>query len=217
MLQKNELPSSSGILEHRLHLSSAGRGRTPLAGKEKALTRLVTKSCSALFLTALLAAALGCNHDSPTAPEPPGQLTIRLTDAPTDEVSRIDVYITGLKIKPADGPVVRISNEIGPVELLSLRATTRDLVSIGVAPGPYEFVEVELDQSRSSVVERATGATRPLQIASEKVQVQGGFVVPEIGDEVLTLDFDAGASLRHLGNGDWLLTPVIVMLGEGGS
>lgn len=60
---------------------------------------------------------------------------------------------------------------------------------------------------------RATSAIRPLRIASGEVKVLGGFVVPETGAAVVTLDFDAAASLNHLGNGNWLLTPVIVKVG----
>lgn len=56
----------------------------------------------------------------------------------------------------------------------------------------------------------ALGALRPLEIASEEVKVLGGFIVPEAGGAVVTLDFDAASSLVHRGDGDWLLTPVIV-------
>jgi len=165
---------------------------------------------SALALGALLLAALACNGSSSTSPDPQSRLTIRMTDAPTDEVSQVNVYISGLTIKPAGAATVRVAAEIGLVDLLSLQATTRDLATIGVAPGSYEFVQVELDQDRSTVMERATGALRPLEIASEEVRVLGGFIVPEAGGEVVTLDFDAASSLVHRGDGDWLLTPVIV-------
>lgn len=174
---------------------------------------LATKLSGALLLTTLLVGSLACDGNSSTSPNPQPQLTIRMTDAPTDEASQVNVYISGLTLKPSGAPVVRIASDIGLVDLLSLRATTRDLATIGVTPGSYEYVQVELDQSRSSVVERASGAIRPLQIASGEVKVLGGFVVPEAGGAVVTLDFDAAASLNHLGNGNWLLTPVIVKIG----
>lgn len=177
------------------------------------MSNLATKLGGALFLTTLLVASLACDGSSSTSPGPQSQLTIRMTDAPTDEASQVNVYISGLTLKPSGAPVVRIASDIGLVDLLALRATTRDLATIGVAPGSYEYVQVELDQSRSTVVERASGAVRPLQIASGEVKVLGGFVVPETGGAVVTLDFDAAASLNHLGNGNWLLTPVIVQLG----
>jgi hypothetical protein len=36
--------------------------------------------------------------------------------------------------------------------------------------------------------------------------------VPDGGDTVVVFDFDAGKSLKKEGNGDWLLTPVILQL-----
>ena len=169
-----------------------------------------------LSLVGLLATGLGlaaCDG-SPTSPDGVGRLTVQLTDAPTDEVSAVNVFVTGLTIKPADDPVLRIANELGPIDLLSLEGTTEELVSLGVPAGDYQFVHVELDESRSDVVEVASGQTRPLRIASEEVKVLAGFTVPEGGETTITLDFDAAASLRKLGNGDWLLTPVITRVGE---
>lgn len=177
------------------------------------MSNLTTKLGGALFLTTLLCASFACDGGSSTSPNPQSQLTIRLTDAPTDEASQVNVYISGLTIKPAGQPVVRIASEVGLVDLLTLRATTRDLAVVGVAPGSYEYVQVELDQARSTVVERASGAIRPLQIASQEIKVLGGFTVPEAGGAVVTLDFDAAASLKKVGVGQWLLTPVIVKLG----
>jgi hypothetical protein len=167
---------------------------------------------------ALLAAGLvgglvvaGCDGDSPSSPRSNGRLSVLLTDAPTDEVSAVHVFVVGLTIKPVDGPVERIADELGGFDLLALQGTTAELVELGVDGGQYEFVQIDLDQDRSSVVEIASGSTRPLQIASEEVKVLGGFTVPPGGETTVTLDFDAAASLRKLGNGEWLLTPVITL------
>jgi hypothetical protein len=165
-----------------------------------------------LLLAAALPAACGDSDDGPTSPARQSMLSVRMTDAPADEVSQLNVFITGLKVKPAGGPVERFANEIGRVDLLLLRGTTRELALAGVAPGRYEFVEVELDESRSSVVEKASGATRALRIASDKIKVVGGFEVPADATTVVLLDFDAAASLRQLGNDQWLLTPVIAQV-----
>ena len=166
-----------------------------------------------------LAAALGllfvaCNgsNSSPTSASGTGHLTIKMTDAPTDEVSEINVYVTGLTIKKSDAPVQRIATDLGIVDLLTLQGTTKQLVDLGVPAGDYEFVQVELDQSRSNVVVKATGDIEPLKIASEQIKVLGGFTVPEGGDLAVTLDFKADESLNQLGNGDWLLTPVITQV-----
>lgn len=177
------------------------------------MTHFAKTTGGALLLTTLFVTGFACSGSGSTSPNPQSQLTIRMTDAPTDEASQVNVYISGLTIKPAGQPVVRIASEVGLVDLLTLRATTRDLAVVGVAPGSYEYVQVELDPARSTVVERASGAIRPLQIASQEIKVLGGFTVPEAGGAVVTLDFDAAASLKKVGVGQWLLTPVIIKLG----
>ena len=77
-----------------------------------------------------------------------------------------------------------------------------------VTAGEYEFIRVELDQSRSNVI--VSGEALPLKIPSEEIKVLGGFVVPTGGFTNILLDFDADKSLVKLGNGNWLLKPVIV-------
>ena len=166
---------------------------------------------TSVFGLLVVALAVGCNgsNDNPTSPPGSGRLSISMTDAPTGGVSEINVFVTGLTVKPKDGPEAKIANEIGLVDLLTLQNTTKQLVDLGVAAGDYEFVKIELDQSRSTVKETATGEMKPLQIASEEVKVLGGFNVPLGGSTDVLLDFKADQSIRHLGNGDWLLTPVI--------
>ena len=51
----------------------------------------------------------------------------------------------------------------------------------------------------------------PLRIPSEKIKILGGFTVTEDGLTTVTLDFVAEESLVLLGNGEWLLQPVILM------
>jgi len=51
-----------------------------------------------------------------------------------------------------------------------------------------------------------------VQIASQEIKVLGGFTVPEGGDLTVTLDFDLSKSIQHLGNGKWLITPVILQV-----
>lgn len=171
-------------------------------------------SISTIFLAlGLLVGACNDSNDNGTSPPlPVGALEVRLTDAPTEDVAAVNVFVSGLLIKPSGGPAARVADEIGTFDLLSLQGTTAQLVQLGVAAGDYEFVQIELDQDRSSVVLADTDEVVPLAIASEEIKVLGGFEVPVGGETVVTLDFDAAASLRQLGNGDWLLTPVITQV-----
>ena len=145
-----------------------------------------------------------------TSSDPLGTLTIYLTDAPTDEVSSVNVYITGLTVKRSGASVERFSNDVGLIDLLTLRNSSLLMAEKNVRAGDYEFIRVELDQSRSNVIDKSTGETLPLKIPSEEIKVHGGFVVPTGGFTNIVLDFDADKSLVKLGNGNWLLKPVIV-------
>ena len=142
-----------------------------------------------------------------------GTLSIYLTDAPTDELSEVNVYIRGLTVKRSGASVERFSDDVGLINLLDLQNSTMLMAENKVPAGDYEFIRVELDQSLSNVIEiseKSTGKTLPLKIPSEEIKVLGGFVVPAGGATNIVLDFDADKSLVKLGNGNWLLKPVIV-------
>lgn len=156
-------------------------------------------------------ALVSCSDsDSPSAASGT-MLRVELTDAPTDELSAVNVYISGLKVKPTTGPVVRIANDIGPIDLLTLRDTSELLVAAEVEPGDYEFIEVQLDEAGSSVVDAATNEELPVKVPSEKIKVLGGFTVAPDATTTVLLDFDADRSLKRRGSGEWLLEPVILL------
>jgi hypothetical protein len=156
----------------------------------------------------MFAACQGSN--SPTSPSGSSKLEIRMTDAPADAVSELDVHITGLNVKPKDGPVMKIADDLGPIDLLSLQGTSKLLATADVPPGDYEFVQVDLAADGSSVVESATELKVSLALASDEIKVLGGFTVAADQTTTVLLDFKASDSLRQEGNGTWLLTPVIV-------
>lgn len=164
----------------------------------------------ALVATLLVAVGSAACGDGPASPNTAGRLAIHLTDSPAQDISSVNVYIDGLKIKLADQPEQRFAVDVGLVDLLTLQNSAVLLSEAAVEAGEYEYVMVELDQERSSVV--VDSVQLPVKIPSEKVKVFGPFEVTEDGFTTLTLDFDAAGSLMQLGNGDWLMTPIIILL-----
>jgi hypothetical protein len=146
-----------------------------------------------------------------------GTLAVRLTDAPVADATEVNVHIVGLTLKRVGSPVERIANDVGTFDLLALTDTSALLVSASVPAGAYEFIQVDLSEDGSSITEAGTGDEFPLQIASDEVKVLNGFTVNDDGTTDVLLDFDAAASLRHVGNGSWLLTPVISLANGGGN
>ena len=150
-----------------------------------------------------------------------GVLEISMRDAPIEEVSELQVYITGLKVKPAERPVEQLETNTGLYDLLLLtNGVTELLAATEVEAGTYQFIEILLDQDQSYVVEAATGEVQPLQIASQKVKLNGGpFEVQGEGTTSILFDFDAERSLKLKGNGDWMLKPflsIVQITEEGG-
>ena len=170
---------------------------------------MVARGWLRAVITLLIAVGPAACGASPTNPSAAGRLSIRMTDAPIQEVTEVNVYIEGLKVKRVDEPEQRIAVDIGLVDLLTLQNTSMLLATVGAEPAEYEFIMVELDQERSHLL---LGSTQVgLKIPSETIKVLGGFEVTEEMTTIVTLDFDAQQSLKQLGNGDWLMTPVIVI------
>ena len=157
----------------------------------------------------VVAPFVGACDDSPSTPSDGGNLQIMLTDAPTQAVDRVNVFVSGVIVKRVnrDPEQVTLNLTPNPVDLLTLRNRVVRLAAGEVPAGQYEYVEIRLDESRSSIVEN--GVTKTVDITNETIRVTRNFMILEDVQTVVTLDFDASASLTQLGNGSWRLSPVI--------
>ena len=181
-------------------------------GAGRRLRRAGLVLCLGSCLTGLVAWACG---DSPVSPSGQANLTILLTDDLTDEVDQVNITFTSVTVKPVGEPVVELDLELTEVDLLELGDNVTPLATGLVEPGEYEFVHINIDGRESHIVEETgDGVRTSLQVPSEEVKILGGFTVGADHQTTLTLDFDAEASLIHLGNGEWLLQPIIVMTGN---
>jgi len=175
--------------------------------------------CLLVFCVLAIAGLVTASCGGPTSPSGSQNLRLMLTDAPLDEVDGVYIHFTSVTVKPVDQPPVEVALTLtpNPVDLLTL-ANVETLFAAGPVPaGDYEFIRINIDQDHSFiVVEGGNPANladrRPLRVPSQEVKILGGFTVAQ--PTTLTLDFDANASLVHLGNGEWLLRPVIVHTGS---
>ena len=150
--------------------------------------------------------------DSPTAPSDSPNLVVRLTDAHTENVDEVNLFFTTVTAKPADGPTYSLDLVLipNPQDLLLLQDMVITLATAIVPLGMYDFLMINLDEELSDLVLKdPSGMHVPLQIPSEEIKILGGFEVTAGGLTTITLDFHVEESLVSLGNGDWLLTPVI--------
>lgn len=152
-----------------------------------------------------------------------GKLQISMTDAPTDEICKLVVYIADLRVKKDGSPaeVLGAVNGIGEYDLLQLQNGQEIVLgNFDVEQGIYQFIEMLLDESLSYVVEKIDPLgdispencpdpeiRSPLKIPSAKFKINGGPFEVDEQTEVL-IDFDARKSLKTTGNGKtWQLKP----------
>jgi|SRR5687767_10062034 hypothetical protein len=175
---------------------------------------MVSRLIAALAASGLLLVACG---DNPASPSGTGSnLRLMLTDAPAG-VDQVNIYFTSVDAKPVGGPVERLDLQLAsnPIDLLTLDDKVVGFAAGAVDAGEYEFVHINIDQDRSYLIEN--GVRKPLRIPSQEIKVVGGFEIDDDHVTTLTLDFDADASLNKLGNGDWMMRPVVVITGNNSS
>ena len=172
------------------------------------VTRLIG---AALAASGLLLAACG---DNPASPSGTGSnLRLMLTDAPAG-VDQVNIYFTSVDAKPVGRSLEHLTLNLpaNPTDLLTLDDKVVGFAAGEVDPGEYEFLHINIDESRSYLVEN--GVRKPLRVPSQEIKVVGGFEIDDAHVTTLTLDFDADASLNKLGNGDWMMRPVVLIAGK---
>ena len=172
---------------------------------------MVTRLIAALAASGLLLAACG---DNPASPSGTGSnLRLMLTDAPAG-VDQVNIYFTSVDAKPVGRSLEHLTLNLSanPTDLLTLDDKVVGFAAGEVDPGAYEFLHINIDESRSYLVEN--GVRKPLRVPSQEIKVVGGFEIDDAHVTTLTLDFDADASLNKLGNGDWMMRPVVLIAGK---
>jgi hypothetical protein len=172
---------------------------------------MVTRLIAALAASGLLLAACG---DNPASPSGTGSnLRLMLTDAPAG-VDQVNIYFTSVDAKPVGRSLEHLTLNLSanPIDLLTLDDKVVGFAAGEVDPGAYEFLHINIDESRSYLVEN--GVRKPLRVPSQEIKVVGGFEIDDAHVTTLTLDFDADASLNKLGNGDWMMRPVVLIAGK---
>jgi len=179
---------------------------------------------------ALLALVNGCGDDSSNnvTPDGFGQVTVRITDAPTVDLTDIsNLYVTfdRLVIFPetdsippdtlGNGPE-RIEILTSPVtfDLLSLtNGLSQALGQADLPAGNYRRLVLDLAPDGAWLIE-AGGDTHDVKVPSGRLVIKTDFTVQEGEDTEVLLDFDVAASLHlnQTGNGKYILRPVLRQL-----
>lgn len=173
------------------------------------------KSLTLAVVAASLAACGGSSADSD------GRLTLSLTDAPVSELSKVELTVTGVSLKPASGDTLEFTfDSPQSVDLLQLQGgVTVDLLdNVTVPAGEYNWVRLSLDSDNMSVTE-IDGAEKKLRVpsgAETGLKMVRGFTVAQGGASDFTIDFDVRKSVvnpeGNAGGADYLLKPVLRLI-----
>jgi len=176
-------------------------------------TRLLWVAVAPLLLSA---ACSGSGDDGVGSTGGTGHLTVALTDTPIDidTVQNVFVTIDSVEVFPADEG----SSEPGKIELMP-QAETFDLLTLtgGVTDVLAEedlpagfYTKIRLGVSQASMVFKDQTVV-DLKLDSRKVDVNVPFEVVASDPLIVTLDFDAAASLHivETGSGKYILRPVV--------
>lgn len=157
----------------------------------------------AAVLASLLAFG-GCS-DAAT-PVEMGTLTLRLADAPGEEVESAMIWVSGVSVVGEDGPHV-ISTDTASYDLLALQGgVTAALGSAEIPVGTYNQLRMIVDSARVTLKAPVTftsgSSTSVLKVPSGstsglKVNLNNVSVVP--GETVLLVDFDVSRSFVFQG------------------
>ena len=177
-----------------------------------------------LFILAagtLVAACGGSSSDNP-APQT-GDVQLSMPDAPADDLTRVQLTLNAVALKPAQGSMIRrdLDEPLVIEDLLALQGakSTVILPTTEVPAGRYNWIRlyVQSGDGNTYVIDD-NGGEFPLYVPGQQnnqnrerhVQLVSGFAVPVDGEVNFTLDVDLRRAITKPTNKDYyLLRPAI--------
>ena len=148
-----------------------------------------------------------------------GGLELRVTDAPPEGVTRIDVTVSNIEVHKADAEEEDGWINVFPTSTSTPQTTTFDLVELtgieAVITQLEEFEAGKYTQIRMDVVTVSVtvdGEDREARVPSDKLKVVRPFDVEAGQNTILTLDFDAAESVVVTGGGSVQFKPTVKLL-----
>jgi len=159
------------------------------------------KALGALTALGIAVALAGCDGKATlgSGGSKTGEVSMDITDAPTDQFSEVNIVFTGIVLKPADGEEIEFTfEEPRELDLLSLQGgeTATLLDSEEVAAGRYSWVRLTLDVDQSHVMENGQQKTLFIPSGAQTgLKLVSGFTVAADGSNRFTIDFDVRKSI----------------------
>jgi len=147
---------------------------------------------------------------APTPVAYAGILEVRVTDAPTYDVSAINVTVGDIEVQKAETETgwISIIEEDRSFDLLKIRGVEEVLGSKEVDAGNYTQIRMDVKEVTVTI----DGEPQNTVLPSGKLKLLGSFKVERDKTTVLTLDFDADKSVVITGTGKVIFKPVVKLM-----
>ncbi len=131
-----------------------------------------------------------------------GTMSVALTDGPMQEARSLVLHVTHLELGHADGSVIRVQPNGGPLDLDMMQfqnGVTHNLLDrFPVPAGEYEWMRLGIDPARCYIDLQGTGGRHGLEMGiADGLIVHHPFVVPASDHVELILDYDLRLGVRH--------------------
>ncbi len=132
------------------------------------------------------------------------RFSLRLTDAPIDNLSQVFVRFTAVELKPVKGGWIRYTFDTPQdIDLLALQGTnTADLLlQMPIEPGDYKQVRFLVDETpMANWVQHQSGGTHNLEVpdgSTKGLKVNQNFTIPDDRLVNFTVDFDLRKAVKY--------------------
>lgn len=190
------------------------------------MNNLIAKliAATALVLGVVACGGGGSNGDTSNT----GTLTVGLTDATVDMVEQVRLYVTGVTVKPENGPPVSYpvpladcmgmpgeSDDCNPLDLLALEngLVLTLLADQEMVTGRYQWLRIEVDEEFSYIVEGTGLIDDRIEVripSARGLQLSGGFTILADRSTHIVADWDARKGLTNpVGQDGYILKPSI--------
>jgi len=174
--------------------------------------------------SALLLAGCGGGGDSSASSSSDGSMTLRVTDAPVDDIHEVWVTFSRVIVQPSNEGLPRIEYPIDPpmeIELKSLGSgeSVALVYDEPLPAGDYSWVRLDVDETYVYVTEEDALADPPLttdlycpSCEQSNLKLNRAFSIPADGVVDFTIDFDLRKSITLTGQGVYKLRPTLRIL-----
>lgn len=168
--------------------------------------------------------SLGGNQQASNSPTGPsvnkpgvGTLRVTITDAPVDNVEKIMVTITEIRVHQASGDensgfvTVWGCTKCEEIDLLALK-TIPIVLELPLAAGNYNQIRMSLSKDQCGIYFTGDPERHLLSVPSDEIKLHFPFDILSGGLTQIKLDFDAAGSLHVVQKGknsEYILRPVV--------